>query len=258
MQENEKEDKVEVEEEDETEDEKQTHRTEENKTCLVDSNNDESEQEQTRQQEYNSCYRIPCTHQEQDTLARGITRYGTDNIEKLSTLLSTRTKARWTCKEQEALARGITRYGKNDIAKLSTLIPTRTEGSIREYVRRNYSIKLSEERKEHEGAEISLANKRNIEDTNNENSHKEKKGNASGAVVRTTGVWSLEEHEKCAESLVPHGNCTSYKAMSEFMKSRSPQQIQSYYTRNKMKLLRDSKKYISRQQKQEEEGASSS
>merc|ERR1712238_285769 len=56
------------------------------------------------------------------------------------------------------------------------------------------------------------------------------------------GAWSVDEHERCAESLISHG--LSYESMSKFVGTRTPSQITKYYARKKAKLLRDSKKYI--------------
>jgi len=62
-------------------------------------------------------------------------------------------------------------------------------------------------------------------------------------IKRGEGVWTLEEHERCAESLIPHGNSTTYETMSELVKTRTVSQIKWYYRKNKIKLLQDSKKY---------------
>merc|ERR1712238_199984 len=65
------------------------------------------------------------------------------------------------------------------------------------------------------------------------------------------GHWSVDEHERCAESLILHGS--SYESMSEFVKTRSPNQVKDYYQRKKAKLLRDSRKYKLRHEDHEEE-----
>ena len=51
------------------------------------------------------------------------------------------------------------------------------------------------------------------------------------------------EHERCAESVIPHGHSTSCEIMSKFKKTRSLNQIQQYYKKDKTKLFSDSKKY---------------
>mmetsp|Transcript_11136 Transcript_11136/g.10792 ORF Transcript_11136/g.10792 Transcript_11136/m.10792 type:complete len:112 (-) Transcript_11136:509-844(-) len=56
------------------------------------------------------------------------------------------------------------------------------------------------------------------------------------------GAWSVDEHERCAESLISHG--LSYESMSKFVGTRTPSQITKYYARKKRKLVQDSKKYI--------------
>ncbi len=55
------------------------------------------------------------------------------------------------------------------------------------------------------------------------------------------GKFTDQEVEKLAEALVYHGS--SYKAMSDFMKTRSAYQISSYYNKNKKKIQGISQKY---------------
>ena len=56
------------------------------------------------------------------------------------------------------------------------------------------------------------------------------------------GAWSAREHDMCAKAYVFQGS--SYKAMSQYMKTRTPQQISWYFNRNKRKIVALSKEYL--------------
>jgi len=66
------------------------------------------------------------------------------------------------------------------------------------------------------------------------------------------GTWSAREQEMVAKAYVFHGS--SYKAMSDFMKTRNPSQIRSYFNAHKRKILNDSQKYLEEEESKAGDG----
>jgi len=56
------------------------------------------------------------------------------------------------------------------------------------------------------------------------------------------GLWTAQEMKMCAKAFAFQGS--SYKAMSQYMKTRSPKQIAKYFNTNKRKITALSKEYI--------------
>ena len=70
---------------------------------------------------------------------------------------------------------------------------------------------------------------------------KEEPHHETNAAGFYTGIWTDKEKEMVAKAFVFQGS--SYKAMSDYMKTRSAEQISSYYNKNKKKIVETSKKY---------------
>ena len=125
----------------------------------------------------------------------------------------------WTEEEHNTVARGIAIYG-NDHNKIADLVPARTPGAVQMYIHRHRDSFINPP---HENEHLS-------EDE-------------FGTVYK--GKWSMDEHERFAESLLLYSS--SFEDMTKFIRTRSLAAVRSYYHRHKRKLLQDSKKYILRE-----------
>ena len=165
----------------------------------------------------------------------------------------------WTGKQHHQFISGLRKYGLGNLEDIheANCIPSR---SFQELVRYwhwyvsdmeekglilNYEAKGTVNGKK--GRPIGTDNNTSVEEQKEEpdkNPNVEPK-KESKVVLNSEGFhagkWTDQEVEMLAEALVSHGS--SYRSMSDFMKIRSPEQISSYYNKNKKKVQGLTQKY---------------
>ena len=165
----------------------------------------------------------------------------------------------WTGKQHHQFISGLTEYGLGNLEDIheANCIPSR---SFQELVRYwhwyvsdmeekglvlNYEAKGTVNGKK--GRPIGTDNNKSVEEKKDEpdkSPNVEPKKESKVALNSEgfhAGKWTDQEVEMLAEALVSHGS--SYRAMSDFMKIRSPEQISSYYNKNKKKVQGLAQKY---------------
>jgi hypothetical protein len=145
----------------------------------------------------------------------------------------------WTGKQHQQFLVGLKKYGLGNLEDIheAQCIPGR---SFRELLRYwEWYVSDLEEKGfvPNYGAKGTVNGKTG---TRSYEEEEEKKEESSDEGFRK-GLWTAEEHEMVVKAYIFEGK--SYKTMSDYMKTRSPSQINSYFNKNKKKIVKESEKY---------------
>eukprot|EP00536_Pseudo-nitzschia_multiseries_P014070 jgi/Psemu1/291237/fgenesh1_pg.653_\ len=168
----------------------------------------------------------------------------------------TRTKIpHWTGKEHDQFFVGLLEFGCGNLEDIheAGCIPTRSYRELARYwtwyrndMEQIKGIPLDYDRKGMVNGKVGTRwdAEDNDESThgknNNNNNNNNKSNNNNGNNGLRSGPWSEGERQKVVNAYAFHGG--SYKEMSEFMKTRNPKQVASYYRHHKKKIHKAAKR----------------